>query len=79
MAWLIASAPVAEPFYYGLAPNNHHQAHPHFYCKNCGQMDCLSPESLNVDTAPLWKTFPGRIDKVEVRIDGICKKCEKVG
>jgi Fur family ferric uptake transcriptional regulator len=39
-------------------------------------MDCLSPESLNVDTAPLWKTYPGRIDKVEVRIDGLCKNCE---
>ena len=64
-------------FYYGLAPNDHHGPHPHFYCKNCGQMDCLSPESLIVDTEPLWKTFPGRIDKVEVRIDGICKNCEK--
>ena len=64
-------------FYYGLAPNDYHEPHPHFYCKNCGQMDCLSPESLVVDTEPLWKTFPGRIDKVEVRIDGICKNCEK--
>ena len=63
-------------FYYGLAPNDHHQPHPHFYCKNCGQMDCLSPKSLNVDIEPLWKNFPGRIDKVEVRIDGICKNCE---
>lgn len=64
-------------FYYGLAPNDNHKPHPHFYCKNCGQMDCLSPESLVVDTESLWKTFPGRIDKVEVRIDGICKNCEK--
>jgi Fur family ferric uptake transcriptional regulator len=64
-------------FYYGLAPSDHHKPHPHFYCKDCGQMDCLSPEALIVDTAPLWKTFPGRIDKVEVRIDGICKNCEK--
>lgn len=64
-------------FYYGLAPNDHHQPHPHFYCKKCGQMDCLSPESLIIDAEPLWKTYPGRIDKVEVRIDGICKNCEK--
>ena len=64
-------------FYYGLAPNDYHKPHPHFYCKNCGQMDCLSPESLIVDTETLWKTHPGRIDKVEVRIDGICKNCEK--
>jgi Fur family ferric uptake transcriptional regulator len=61
--------------YYGLAPNDFHQPHPHFYCKRCGQMDCLDPESMNVDTDPLWKTFPGRIDKVEVRVDGICKNC----
>jgi Fur family ferric uptake transcriptional regulator len=63
--------------YYGLAPNDIHEPHPHFYCKSCGQMDCLSPEVLNVDTEPLWKTFPGQIDKVEVRVDGICKNCVK--
>jgi Fur family ferric uptake transcriptional regulator len=61
--------------YYGLAPNAHHAPHPHFYCKHCGQMDCLNPESLNVDADQLWRTFPGRIDRVEVRVDGICKNC----
>jgi hypothetical protein len=64
-------------FYYGMAPNAHHRPHPHFYCKRCGQMDCLTPDSLNVDSNGLWKTFPGRIDKVEVRVDGICKNCMK--
>jgi len=61
--------------YYGLAPNSYHVPHPHFYCKSCGQMDCLNPQSLDLDTGSLWKTFPGRIDKVEVRVDGICKNC----
>ncbi len=65
-------------FYYGIASNSHHRAHPHFYCTVCGQMDCLHPDSLTVDTAPLWKSYPGRIDKVEVRVDGICKNCEKL-
>ena len=64
-------------FYYGLAPNEHHQSHPHFYCTGCGQMDCLDPESLNVETDPLWKTYPGKIEKVEVRVDGLCKNCLK--
>jgi Fur family ferric uptake transcriptional regulator len=64
-------------FYYDIAPHDHYKPHPHFYCKNCGQMDCLSPEALSVDISPLWKTYPGRIDKVEVRIDGTCKNCEK--
>ncbi len=61
--------------YYGLAPNKHHKPHPHFYCKKCGQMDCLTPESITVDTELLWKTYPGKIEKVEIRIDGICKNC----
>jgi len=64
-------------FYYGLAPNEHHRSHPHFYCTCCGQMDCLDPESLSVETEPLWKTYPGRIEKVEVRVDGVCKNCLK--
>ena len=65
-------------FYYGLAPNEYHKPHPHFYCRNCGHMECLSPESITVDTDRLWKTFPGQIEKVEIRIDGICKNCGKV-
>lgn len=64
-------------FYYGMGPNAHHRPHPHFYCTRCGQMDCLMPDSLSVDTTALWKTFAGRIDKVEVRVDGICKNCMK--
>jgi Fur family ferric uptake transcriptional regulator len=64
-------------FYYGLAPTIHHRPHAHFYCKKCGQMECLSPDSLTVDTSPLGKIFPGRIDKVEIRVDGICKNCLK--
>ena len=64
-------------FYYDLAPNQFHKPHPHFYCKSCGQLDCLSPESIRVDTGHMLKMYPGRIEKVEIRIDGICKNCEK--
>ena len=61
--------------YYGLAPNEHHRPHPHFYCKRCGQMECLNPDSLTLAGDAFQKTFPGQIDKVEVRVDGICKNC----
>lgn len=64
-------------FYYCLAPNVNHKAHAHFYCKICGQMDCLSPESLTIDMETLLKVFPGQIDNVEVRLDGICKNCRR--
>lgn len=66
-------------FFYGLAPNDHHRPHPHFYCRNCGNMHCLSPESLSVDTQPLQRTFPGQIESVEIRVDGICRNCLRSG
>lgn len=63
--------------YYGMAPNEYHQAHPHFYCKSCGRMDCLGPDSISVRFDRFEQTFPGRIDKMEMRLDGICKNCLK--
>jgi Fur family ferric uptake transcriptional regulator len=62
-------------FVYGLGPNRYHPAHPHFYCKSCGNMECLNPQSLNIDTQPMQRTFPGLIQSVEVRVDGLCKNC----
>lgn len=63
--------------YYGLAPNEHHAPHPHFYCTRCGQMDCLRAEAIDINADSLKKTFPGEIKRVEVRVDGICKNCLK--
>jgi len=62
-------------FVYGLAPSDSHPAHSHFYCKSCGHMECLTPQSLNIDTQPLQRTFAGLIENVEVRVDGLCKTC----
>ncbi len=64
-------------FYYGLAPNEHHYPHPHFYCKGCGHMECLSPESVSLDMGSLERTYPGVIEHVEVRVDGVCRNCLK--
>ncbi len=62
-------------FYYGLAPNEHHQRHPHFFCRRCGRMDCLRPEAIALDLQPLARVFPGHIENVAVRVDGVCKLC----
>ncbi len=61
--------------FFGLAPNDHHQRHPHFYCRHCGRINCLTPESITTDVNALQRIFPGQIDSVEVRVDGICKQC----
>ena len=65
--------------FYGLAPNTHHQRHPHFYCRQCGRMNCLMPQSISMDTTDLERIFPGKIDSVEVRVDGVCSSCLKEG
>ena len=63
--------------FFGLAPNAYHQQHPHFYCRRCGQMDCLTPQSVSADITALERIFPGQIDNVEIRVDGVCKNCLK--
>ena len=62
-------------FRYGLAPNEHHHPHPHFYCKYCGNMECLSPESLIINIEPIDQTFPGQVDNIDVRLEGTCNVC----
>ena len=62
-------------FAYGLAPNENHPAHPHFLCKTCGNLECLNPQSLSVDLQPMQRNFPGLIENVEVRVNGVCKNC----
>jgi Fur family transcriptional regulator, ferric uptake regulator len=62
-------------FVYGLAPNEKHPAHPHFYCRQCGHLECLHPQSLALDLDPMQRSFPGLIENIEIRVDGICKNC----
>ena len=64
-------------FHYGLAPNTNHPPHPHFYCRHCGTIECLSPQSLDLKMESLKRTFTGVIEKTEIRLDGTCKNCLK--
>lgn len=61
--------------HFGMAPNDHHAPHHHFYCTECGRMDCLNPGSLDISSDNLKKTFSGRIQRIEIRVDGVCRSC----
>jgi len=61
--------------FFGLAPNANHLPHPHFYCRQCGRMNCLNPRSISMDMTSFERIFPGKIDNVEIRVDGVCKNC----
>jgi len=65
-------------FRYGLAPNRNHPRHAHFYCTECGGIECLSPGALHLSMDSLERAFPGLIKRAEVRLDGICRNCLKL-
>jgi Fur family transcriptional regulator, ferric uptake regulator len=62
-------------FRYGLAENSNHPPHHHFFCTLCGAMECLNPHSISLDLETFHTTFPALIEKVELRLDGICINC----
>ncbi len=62
-------------FRYGLAPNENHPQHAHFYCRLCGLMACLPPESLPLPSRSSSSMMPGIVEKCEIRLDGVCHQC----
>ena len=62
-------------FRYGLAENSNHPRHHHFFCTLCGAMECLNPHSISLDLESFHATFPALIEKVELRLDGVCINC----
>ncbi|QTA81957.1 Ferric uptake regulator family protein [Desulfonema limicola] len=62
-------------FRYGMGVNANNLEHPHFFCTKCGNMECLNPGTLDFNIDDFQKTFTGKVERVEIRIDGICKNC----
>lgn len=60
---------------FGMAPSEHHPAHPHFRCARCGAVQCLPPGGVRVDLADVRRGFAGEIRRVEVQLEGLCGKC----
>ncbi len=64
-----------KAYRYGLNAQSPHAEHPHFYCSHCGGIQCVHAEGIHVQVEDIQKTFPGLIQKMEIRLDGICKNC----
>ena len=62
-------------FRFGLPDRK--DGHPHFFCTRCGNMECLDPGSIRLDVEGFKRVFTGTVDKVEIRLDGLCKNCLK--
>jgi Fur family transcriptional regulator, ferric uptake regulator len=52
-----------------------HPVHPHFSCKNCGALNCLTP--LTFSQARQFIDSPDNysVDHIEINISGLCNGC----
>lgn len=59
--------------YYELGDKcTEHQCHPHFFCTDCGQTQCLPDTSVSMAT----NTPAGFIiQRQQIRLEGLCPKC----
>jgi Fur family ferric uptake transcriptional regulator len=64
-------------FRYGLAEKEERARHPHFFCVKCGEISCLDPVKLNLDIEDFQRSRGCTVQRVEVRLDGICSKCKE--
>jgi Fur family transcriptional regulator, ferric uptake regulator len=62
---------------YCLAENENHPSHSHFYCHCCGRMDCLERQPAPISILDSGDLQFGRVDDVQVLINGVCRRCLK--
>jgi len=62
--------------YYEINCNIHNPIHPHFECKICKKIYCLSPlKTEDVTNLSNYTNF--EIEKIDIKIKGICDECKK--
>lgn len=72
---LVRRLPVAGgAAHYELACE-HHPPHPHFHCRDCGEVQCLEPVPLE----KIWRELKGPLgnqaERLEIQVAGVCHKC----
>jgi len=53
----------------------HNPLHAHFYCENCGKVECLDPFGFNESAAFMKMAKDKEINTVELVLKGRCTKC----
>lgn len=60
---------------YHLIAAPDHGNHPHFHCTGCGALECLPPETVNLDLKRLKRVFPARLEHLSISLNGLCPAC----
>ena len=63
--------------FYATFPRDERPLQPHFYCTGCGNVDCIDTRDLNWHRQAFEKSLPGRIDTIDIRLEGLCQNCLK--
>ena len=63
--------------YYEINCKIHNPIHPHFECKICKKIYCLSPLKPE-DVISLSNYTNFEIEKIDVKFKGICNECKKI-
>lgn len=58
---------------YCLGASPLHPDHAHFYCQSCGNMRCLQPDCVRLETAR--DASLGQVEIAQVLLAGICPAC----
>lgn len=53
----------------------HNPLHPHFYCEQCGRLECLNPYGFNESVKLMDMAKDREIHSVEIIFKGRCDKC----
>jgi Fur family ferric uptake transcriptional regulator len=58
---------------YCLGVSPLHPSHAHFFCQNCGEMRCLRPDSVRLETDQ--DASLGQVEGAQVLLAGTCSRC----
>ncbi|MCA1944350.1 MAG: transcriptional repressor [Desulfovibrio sp.] len=60
---------------YCLRHGSHEAPHVHFYCRRCGEMECLDDPGMRETIAACHFDGDRRIEDMELRLEGVCGAC----
>ncbi len=55
----------------------HNPIHPHFHCRRCGGLICMSPLTLSQALEWFARPYDFSVETVNVRITGVCGLCRE--
>ena len=63
--------------YYEIVCEDHRPSHSHFFCRECGDIECL--EDLPLKAFKNKLRFHGRWEdnEIDLKLEGVCTQCKK--